>query len=167
MKAFGVTKIHTAGFIEAPKPICGPQDAICRPIAVAPCTTDVHNLLDDKYPFPQGSILGHECVGEVVEVGNLIKDFKVGDKVVVPSVTPDWGSRASQEGFHQHSNRMLGGFKFSGEIGGSFAEFFRVKEADANLALLPEGMSPATACMAVDMMTTGFPWCRTCRNPIW
>ena len=37
-------------------------------------------------------ILGHEAVGEVVEVGSLVRIFKPGDRVIVTAITPDWGS---------------------------------------------------------------------------
>jgi threonine dehydrogenase-like Zn-dependent dehydrogenase len=51
---------------------------------------------------------------------------------------------------------MLGGWKFSNSKDGVFAEKIHVNEADANMALLPEGMSPETGCMLSDMMPTGF-----------
>ena len=101
-------------------------------------------------------ILGHEAVGQVVKVGSLVKDFKPGDKVIVPAITPDWGSAASQEGHPMHSGGMLGGWKFSNFKDGVFAEYFHVNEADANLALIPEGLTPVQAVMLCDMVTTGF-----------
>ena len=101
-------------------------------------------------------ILGHEAVGEIVQVGELVKDFKVGDKVLVPAITPDWGSLEAQRGFAMHSGGALGGWKFSNFKDGVFAEFFHVNEADANLALLPEGLNPAEATMLSDMVPTGF-----------
>jgi threonine dehydrogenase-like Zn-dependent dehydrogenase len=55
-----------------------------------------------------------------------------------------------------HSGGCLCGWKFSNSKNGVFGEYFHVNEADANLAKLPEGMEPATACMLSDMTTTGF-----------
>jgi threonine dehydrogenase-like Zn-dependent dehydrogenase len=101
-------------------------------------------------------ILGHEAVGEIVEVGCLVKDFKVGDKVLVSAITPDWGSLAAQGGYAMHSGGMLSGWKFSNFKDGVFGEYFHVNEADANLALLPEGMDLGAACMISDMVPTGF-----------
>ncbi len=43
-------------------------------------------------------ILGHECCAEVVEVGSLVKDFKPGDRVLVPAITPDWSSAVPRLG---------------------------------------------------------------------
>ena len=88
-------------------------------------------------------ILGHEAVGEVVEVGTHVRDFKVGDKVLVSAITPDWNSRQAQEGFAMHSGGMLSGWKFSNFKDGVFAEYFHVNDADGNLAHLPEGMDTA------------------------
>ena len=80
----GIGKI---GWVDKVRPICGPMDAICRPIAVAPCTSDIHTVwagaLGDRHEL----ILGHEAVGEVVEIGSEVKDFKIGDKVLVPAIT--------------------------------------------------------------------------------
>jgi alcohol dehydrogenase (NADP+) len=101
-------------------------------------------------------ILGHEAVGEVMEVGELVKDFKKGDKVIVPAITPDWGSIGSQRGFPMHSGEALGGWKFSNFKDGVFAELFHVNEADANLAKLPDDIDPVSAVMLTDMTTTGF-----------
>ena len=101
-------------------------------------------------------ILGHEVVGEIMQVGELVKDFKVGDKVLVPAITPDWGSLEAQRGYAMHSGGTLGGWKFSNFKDGVFAELFHVNEADANLALLPEGIDPAEATMLSDMVPTGF-----------
>ena len=71
---------HT-GWINKDMPKCGPMDAICKPIALAPCTSDIHTVWAGAIGDRHNMVLGHEAVGEVVEVGNLVKDFKVGDKV--------------------------------------------------------------------------------------
>jgi hypothetical protein len=71
-----------------------------------------------------------------------MKDFKVGDKVLVPAIIPDWFSLEAQRGYAMHSGSMLGGCKFSNIKDGVFAEYFHENDADANLALLPKGMVP-------------------------
>ena len=55
----------------------------------------------------------HEGVGEVVEVGSKVKDFKPGDRVVVPAITPDWRTLEAVRGYGMHSGGMLAGWKFS------------------------------------------------------
>lgn len=149
-------KIGQVGWVEKEVAKCGPYDAICRPIALAPCTSDIHTVYEGAVGERTDLILGHEAVGEIVEVGEFVKDFKVGDKVIVPAITPDWGSLEAQRGFAMHSGGCLGGWKFSNTKDGVFAELFHVNDADANLALLPEGINPAEATMLCDMVPTGF-----------
>jgi threonine dehydrogenase-like Zn-dependent dehydrogenase len=156
MKAFAMLGVGKTGWIEKERPACGPMDAICRPIALAPCTSDVHTVWEGALGDRHDMVLGHEAVGEVVEVGNMVKDFKPGDRVIVPAITPDWNSLEAQAGFPMHSGGMLAGWKFSNFKDGVFAEYFHVNDADGNLALLPEGMDPAAACMIADMVPTGF-----------
>ncbi len=156
MKGFAMLKIGETGWIEKSTPECGPMDAICKPLALAPCTSDVHTVWAGAIGDRKDMILGHEAVGEVVEVGSLVKDFKVGDKVLVSAITPDWNSYAAQEGYAMHSGGMLAGWKFSNFKDGVFSEFFHVNDADGNLAHLPEGMDLGAACMIADMVPTGF-----------
>ncbi|MCL1891647.1 MAG: NAD(P)-dependent alcohol dehydrogenase [Coriobacteriia bacterium] len=156
MKAFAMLGLNKTGWIEKDRPACGPNDAILRPIALAPCTSDVHTVWEGAIGDRKDLILGHEGVGEIVEVGELVRDFKVGDVCIVPAITPDWNSVEAQDGYQMHSGGMLGGWKFSNIKDGMFAEFFHVNDADGNLALLPEGLSPETATMLSDMVPTGF-----------
>lgn len=156
MKAFAMLKIGQTGWIEKDYPTYGPLDAIVRPIALAPCTSDVHTVWAGAIGDRHNLTLGHEGVGEVVEVGSLVKDFKPGDKVIVPAITPDWNSLEAQAGYAMHSHGMLAGWKYSNIKDGLFSEFFHVNDADGNLALLPEGMDPAAATMFSDMVPTGF-----------
>ncbi len=156
MKGLAMLGIGKIGWIEKDRPKCGPLDAICRPLVVAPCTSDVHTVWEGAIGDRHDMILGHEVVGQVVEVGELVKDFKPGDKVIAPAITPDWGSLEAQDGFAMHSGGMLAGWKFSNFKDGVFAEFFHVNEADANLAHLPENVDPVDAVMLCDMIPTGF-----------
>ena len=156
MKGFAMLGIGKTGWIQKEVPACGPLDAIVRPLAVSPCTSDIHTVWDGAIGERTDMILGHEAVGEIVEVGNLVKTLKPGDRVIVPAITPDWGSLEAQAGYSMHSGGMLAGWKFSNFKDGVFAEYFHVNEADANLALLPESLDPAAAVMLSDMVPTGF-----------
>lgn len=156
MKGFAMLKIGQTGWIEKEDPKCGPLDAICKPVALAPCTSDIHTVYEGAIGERHNMILGHEAVGEIVEVGSLVKDFKVGDVVFVPAITPDWGSLEAQRGYAMHSGGMLAGWKFSNFKDGVFGSKFHVNEADANLALVPKGISPAEGTMLSDMVPTGF-----------
>ncbi|MGF7143102.1 threonine dehydrogenase-like Zn-dependent dehydrogenase [Anaerotaenia torta] len=155
MKGFGMLSIGQVGWIEKERPVCGELDAIVRPIVLAPCSSDTH-VSHGGSGNHTNLILGHEAVGEVVEVGSLVRNFKPGDTVVVPCTTPNWLAENSQGQYNAHDEGLMGSFKFLGSKDGTFAEFFHVNQADANLVLLPEGVSPEAAVMTVDMMSTGF-----------
>ena len=92
MKGFAMLGIGKTGWIEKEVPTCGPLDAIVRPLAVSPCTSDIHTVWEGAIGERTDMILGHEAVGEIVEVGSLVKTLKPGDRVIVPAITPDWGS---------------------------------------------------------------------------
>ena len=156
MKGYAMLKIGESGWIEKERPQCGPFDAICRPLALAVCTSDIHTLWEGAIGERHNMILGHEGCGEVVEVGSLVKDFKPGDRVLVPAITPDWSSLEAQAGYSMHSGGMLSGWKFSNFKDGVFGEFFHVNDADGNLALLPDNINTVDACMLSDMVPTGF-----------
>ena len=155
MKGFALLKIGEVGWIEKERPVCGPMDAICRPLAIAICTSDVHTVWEGAVGDRHNMILGHEGCAEVVEVGSEVKDFKPGDRVLVPAITPDWNSLEAQAGYSMHSNGMLAGWKFSNFKDGLDSEFFHVNDADGNLALMPEGMNLVEACMLSDMVPAG------------
>ena len=150
MKGYAMLKIGEAGWITKDSPQCGPLDALVRPLVVAPCTSDIHTVWEGAVGERHDMILGHECVGQVVEAGTLVRDFKPGDRVIVPAITPDWNSLEAQGGFSMHSGGMLAGWKFSNIKDGVFAELFH-----GNLALLPEKVDPVSAVMLSDMIPTG------------
>lgn len=156
MKGLAMKKIGEIGWIEKEKPYCGPQDALVKPLALSPCTSDVHTVWEGALGERTDMILGHEGCGVVAEVGELVKDFKVGDRVMVAAITPDWNSLEAQAGYGMHSGGMLAGWKFSNFKDGVFGEYFHVNDADGNLAHLPDNISPEEACMLSDMVPTGF-----------
>lgn len=156
MKGYAMLRIGETGWIEKERPACGPDDAIIQPLALSPCTSDVHTVWEGALGERHNMILGHEGCGVVVEVGSNVKDFKVNDRIMVAAITPDWQSVAAQSGYPMHSGGMLGGWKFSNFKDGVFADYFHVNDADGNLAILPDSISPAEACMLSDMVPTGF-----------
>lgn len=156
MKGFAMKKIGEIGWIEKEEPFCGPMDALVKPLALSPCTSDVHTVWEGAIGDRKDMILGHEGCGVVVKVGELVKDFKIGDRVMVAAITPDWNSLEAQGGFGMHSGGMLAGWKFSNFKDGVFGEVFHVNDADGNLAHLPDEISPEEACMLSDMVPTGF-----------
>ena len=156
IKGLAMKRIGEIGWIEKEGPECGTHDALVKPLAMAPCTSDIHTVWEGAIGERTDMILGHEAVGEVVEVGSHVKDFKPGDRVIVPAITPDWMSLEAQAGFAMHSGGMLAGWKFSNFKDGVFGELFHVNEADGNMAILPDSIDAAQATMLTDMVPTGF-----------
>uniref|UniRef100_A0AAU2ABV6 NAD(P)-dependent alcohol dehydrogenase n=1 Tax=Streptomyces sp. NBC_00093 TaxID=2975649 RepID=A0AAU2ABV6_9ACTN len=156
MRGYAMLHIGATGWVEKPVPECGPRDAILKPLVLAPCTTDVHTVWDGALGERHNMVLGHECCAEVVEVGALVRDFKVGDKVVVPAVTPDWSSPEAQAGLSSHSGGTLNGWKYSNTEDGVFSEYFACNDADGNLARVPDGVSLEETIMLSDMVPPGF-----------
>lgn len=158
MKAFCcITPEKEVGWLEKPIPEIGPLDALVKPIMVTPCSSDVHNAFEiGQVKFMFGRVLGHEAIAEVVKTGALVTDFKPGDRILVPAITPDWRSPAIQDGLHQHVVKMSDSFKYAFSLDGCFAEYFTVPDVDMNAAHLPEDVPMEQAIIAVDMMTTGF-----------
>jgi len=148
-------KIGDVGWLEKPAPECGPLDAIVKPTIIAPCTSDVR-VAQGWASARVDRILGHEAVGSVVQVGELVTRFQPGDFVAIPCVTPDWLAPGVQRSRTiGHDTEEEGSFKFVGYKDGVMAELAHVNQADANLALIPDGVAPEAALMATDMMATG------------
>lgn len=92
MRAFFVNKDGSTEIREIPKPRYNSCQALVKTIACGMCGTDVKLLHRTFKGFPESVypiILGHEGVGEVVEVGSDVTTFKIGDKVLLPFVDPD------------------------------------------------------------------------------
>lgn len=159
-------KVGEIGWIEKDKPTIGTRDALVRPIAVAPCSSDVHTAFEGAAGEFSNIILGHEAVGVIEEVGSEVRDFKPGDKVIVPAIIPDWDCEAAQVGNHQHAFSATGysqkaeeatfGCKYPMIEDGVFGEYFKVPQVDMNLAILPDDISVENGVLITDMVTTGF-----------
>lgn len=92
MKAFVVNKDGSTEIREIPKPKYSSKQALVKTVACGMCGTDVKLLHRTFKGFPESVypiILGHEGVGEVVEIGDEVTTFKLGDKVILPFVDPD------------------------------------------------------------------------------
>ncbi|MEV3984674.1 NAD(P)-dependent alcohol dehydrogenase [Nonomuraea sp. NPDC049758] len=148
-------EIGRVGFMDKPVPRPGPRDAVVRTTTALICTSDSHTVQGGIGPRTDLT-LGHEGVGVVHEVGEEVRDFRPGDRVLVGAITPDWGDLACQDGHPSQSGGPLGGFKFANSKDGVFAEFFHVNEADANMAQIPAGVPDETAVYCADMLSTGF-----------
>lgn len=153
MKAFVSLGGGQAGWAEKEIPQATGFDGVLRPLLVSPCTSDVHNVAIDC--LAPNRTLGHEGLGEIVAVGDQVKEFQVGEIVVVPPVTPNWRTVPSQLGAHQHCEGLITGQKLSNSEDGLMAEYALIRDLDANAARIPPGVSREAAVLAADMLNTG------------
>ncbi|PWT96166.1 MAG: glutathione-dependent formaldehyde dehydrogenase [Candidatus Melainabacteria bacterium] len=161
----GVGKIELA---ELPKPVLQDStDAIVRIIAASICGTDLHMVRGSMSGMKPGSILGHEAVGIVEQVGASVQNFKEGDRVVVCSTiacgncvycqAEEYSScdRANPNG-PEAGTAFFGGPVSSGPFDGLQAEFARIPYADAVLVAIPEQVNNDDALLVSDVFPTGY-----------
>jgi threonine dehydrogenase-like Zn-dependent dehydrogenase len=163
-----------------------PGDALVRPIAAARCDLDNAFLLNDltaafrvgialhildpqvkdsfgvpafEGPFPYG----HECVGEIAELGPDVKGFSVGDVVVVPFQLScgHCGTCRLDLTAHCENDRLtpvraFGFGKATGDLGGMVTDLLRVPNAAHMLVKVPEGIAPASIASASDNIADGW-----------
>lgn len=157
MEAFALIRRNEAKIIDLPSPkFSDPYNAILTPVAISVCTSDVNTVYGSGSKKPDNLILGHEAVARVLKTGENVRDFKVGDIVVVPSMTPNFHDKDIQDGNFLHAGANFSANTLGRSTPGVFAREFEVADADLNLAILPEDVSLGNGLMCTDMATTGF-----------
>jgi threonine dehydrogenase-like Zn-dependent dehydrogenase len=166
---------------DVPDPkILNRRDAIVKITSTAICGSDLH-LFNGFIPsMEKGDIMGHEFMGEVVEVGPLVDNLKVGDRVVVPfaiSCGSCWSCQQQLFSLCENSNpnawmaeklmghspaglfgysHMLGGFA------GGQAEYARVPFADVGPLKIPDGLPDEKVLFLSDIFPTGYMGAEMC-----
>jgi threonine dehydrogenase-like Zn-dependent dehydrogenase len=160
--------------------ILNPRDAIIKVTLTAICGSDLH-LLDGFIPtMKRGDILGHEFMGEVVEVGPQNTKLKVGDRVVVPFTIAcgrcyfcerELWSACDNSNPNAWIQEQAYGFSGSGLFGyshmmggyaGGQAEYVRVPFADVGPYKVPEGLSDEQVLFLTDIFPTGYMAAENC-----
>ena len=166
---------------EVPDPkILNSQDAIVKITSTAICGSDLHLYNGFVPTMERGDILGHEFMGEVVEVGRNVKNLKVGDRVVVPFPISCGACAACEAGMFsvcENSNpnawiaeKLLGHspagvFGYSHMLGGfagGQAEYARVPFADVGPLKVPEGLTDEQVLFLSDIFPTGYMGAEMC-----
>jgi len=149
------------GWHELPAPPSpGPDAAIVHPIAVATCDLD-RALALGATPFPLPLHLGHECVAEVVTVGERVAGVRPGQRVVVPFQINCGACVPCRAGLTGNCASvpplsMYGFGVGGGHWGGALCDQLSVPYADAMLVPLPEGLDPASAASVADNVCDGY-----------
>src|SRR4051794_41300433 len=123
---------------EAPDPVAGPGEVVCRVLACATCGSDVQSFyVHRKLP----AVLGHEPAGEVVEVGAGVEGVSVGDRVAIHHHAPCGECRRCRRGHETLCER----FRATRLDPGGFAEYVRVQPELVEELLPLDGMDPVLA----------------------
>jgi threonine dehydrogenase-like Zn-dependent dehydrogenase len=167
--------------VEVPDPqILNRHDAIVKITSTAICGSDLH-LYDGFIPtMEKGDILGHEFMGEVVEIGSEVKKLKIGDRVVVAFPIACGSCYFCQNGkyaacentnpnawlaekFFGHSPAGIFGYShLTGGFAGGQAEYARVPFADVGTIKVPDEVSDEQALFLSDIFPTGYMAAENC-----
>jgi threonine dehydrogenase-like Zn-dependent dehydrogenase len=160
--------------------IINPRDAIVKITTTAICGSDLHLYNGFNPTMKEGDILGHEFMGEVVELGREVNNVKIGDRVVVPftiscgscffcnrdlwSLCDNSNPNAWMvEKVMGHSPSGLFGYShMTGGYAGGQAEYARVPFADVGLFKIPDGLTDEQVVFLTDIFPTGYMAAENC-----
>jgi threonine dehydrogenase-like Zn-dependent dehydrogenase len=181
MKAVCWNGIRDVRVETVPDPeIINPRDAIVKITTTAICGSDLH-LYDGYIPSMEpGDIIGHEFMGEVVEVGKEVKNLKQGDRIVVPFVIAcgrcghcsrhQWvfcensnPNAWMAEAMYGYGPAALYGYShlYGGYAGGQ-AQYARVPFADVGPLKIPDGLTDEQVLFLTDIFPTGYEAAENC-----
>jgi alcohol dehydrogenase len=151
-------KLHFRDVPAPPPP--GPDGAIVHPIAIATCDIDCPMAMG-MLQMPLPLHLGHECVAEVVAVGERVQGARPGDRVVVPyeiscGACPQCRAGLTASCASVPPVSAFGMGLATGHWGGAYSDLLRVPYADAMLVPLPEGIDPAAAASVADNLCDAY-----------
>ena len=153
---------------EVPKPkLKDKTDAIVRLTLSAICGTDLHFIRGTLPGVKSGTVLGHEGVGVVESVGEDVRNFRPGDRVLIPSTIGCGYCSSCRAGYFAQCDVapkelgaqgtvFFGGPEEAGGLNGLQAEFARVPFANATLVKLPDDVSDEQAILLSDIFPTGY-----------
>ncbi len=139
--------------VDDPK-IQQPTDVILKVTTAGVCGSDVH-AYDGRMPMPPtGWIIGHEYIGEVVEVGAGVKNFKPGDRAVGAFISSCGDCYYCQSGWPSVCAKAQPFGFFT--LAGAQAEYLRVPNGHYTLEKVPDGLSDEKAIFTGDILSTGY-----------
>ncbi|KUL22192.1 alcohol dehydrogenase catalytic domain-containing protein [Streptomyces regalis] len=130
-------------------------DAVVRIDAATICGSDLHILRGDLAEVKPGTVLGHEAVGEVMEVGSEVHHLRPGDQVIVSSVSACGHCQSCRDGMHGQCHGG-GGWILGSLINGTQAEFVRVPFADFSTHRRPWNLALDDAILLAEVLPTAY-----------
>ncbi len=168
MKAVVLQGVGDIRLEDVPDPkIEHPADAVVRVTATAICGTDLHLVRGTVPGMRPGTVLGHEAVGVVEEVGPEVRNLRPGDRVVIPSTIGCGVCSYCRAGYYSQCDRanpngpgagtcFFGGPASTGPVDGLQAEYARVPFAHTGPVKLPEAMGDDDAILLSDIFPTAW-----------
>lgn len=154
MKALVYHGDHKIALEEKSKPeILKPTDVIVRVTKTTICGTDLGIYKGKNPEIADGRILGHEGVGIVEEVGESVRQFKKGDKVLISCITSCGSCEYCKKQIYAHCKD--GGWILGYMIDGVQAEYVRIPHADNSLYKIPAEIDDEIAVLLSDILPTG------------
>lgn len=142
---------------ERPVPkIIDDRDAIVKVTLTTICSSDIHIKHGAVPRAVPGTILGHEFVGKVIEVGSAVKKVKPGDRVAVNVETFCGECFFCKRGFVNNCTDEHGGWALGCRIDGGQAEYARIPFADNGLTVIPDHVTDEQALFNGDILSTGY-----------
>jgi alcohol dehydrogenase len=132
-----------------------PTDIVVRVVSSTICGTDLHILKGDVPEVLPGTVLGHEAVGIVTELGSAVSTLAVGDRVLVSCITSCGRCRFCKERRYGLCTGG-GGWIFGRLIDGLQAEYARVPFADTSVYKVPAGLSDEQVLFLSDILPTAY-----------
>ncbi|MDX1388885.1 MAG: alcohol dehydrogenase catalytic domain-containing protein, partial [Acidobacteriota bacterium] len=135
-----------------------PTDVIVKVRLTAICGSDMHVYHERETGLDDGTIMGHEFVGKVVETGSDVASLTTGTRVVSPFTTSCGRCHYCAIGLTARcvSGQLYGWVEKGQGLHGAQAEYVRVPMADSTLMPIPEGVTDDEALLAGDVLSTGF-----------
>lgn len=144
-----------------------PTDAIIRLTSSAICGTDLHLIRGTMAGMQPGTVVGHEGVGVIEELGSAVRGFSKGERVVVCSTMSCGYCAYCRAGYYaqcdnanpngpQAGTSFFGGPQATGSIAGLQAEFARIPFAATTLVKVPDSVIDEQAIMVSDVLPTGW-----------
>ncbi|MFH8798311.1 zinc-dependent alcohol dehydrogenase family protein [Streptomyces sp. NPDC017936] len=156
MKGFVFHGPGQSAWEDVPDPaVKEPTDAIVRVDTVTICGTDLHILKGDVPEVRPGTVLGHEAVGEIMEVGSDVRTVRPGDRVLVSCISSCGRCRFCREAMYGQC-RGGGGWILGHLIDGTQAEYVRVPHADLSVHALPGAVESKDAVLLADIFPTSY-----------
>lgn len=155
MKALVYNGDHAIALQEKPKPaIIDPTDVIVKVVKTTICGTDLGIYKGKNLYMKEGTILGHEGVGIIDEVGSNVRQFKKGDKVIISCITSCGSCDNCKTQLYAHCKNG-GGWILGHMIDGTQAEYARIPFADNSLFKIPNEIDDEIAVLLSDILPTG------------